>query len=76
MRSARESTWWKRLFTVLEVTVALIAILLSAVIYFSETDYSKPPIWKILLFVTITVGIVRLIRIAVTYVVEGGKHRD
>jgi hypothetical protein len=74
MRSVSESTWWKRLFTVLEVAVALIAILLSTVVYFAETDYNKPPIWGILLFVVVTVGTVRLVRIAVTYIVEGGKR--
>jgi hypothetical protein len=65
------STWWKRLFTVLEISVFAIS-LLPAVILLSSLSSSDSR-WPLLLLLIVPVGIVRAVRIAVVYVVEGTK---
>lgn len=73
MKSHSESTWWKRLFTVLEIAVALIGTSFFALVYFSESS-NRPPLYGFLIAL-VPAGVVRLVRIAVTYVVEGVESK-
>lgn len=109
-----ESTWWKRLFTVLEIAIAGITISISLLLCFTgkfdvpatvddlpkasekfdpdkflnapvspgpTPDLSsaavvttrKVPYGSLLLFILIPSAFMRLLRIGVTYVVEGKK---
>jgi hypothetical protein len=65
-----KSTWWKRLFTVLEITVAILAAVFDVLVYLSGIGLK---FWAMIALIIVAVGIVRLIRIGVTYVVEGRK---
>lgn len=64
-----KSTWWKRLFTVLEITVALLAVTLDAMEVWRFGNAPAP--WVLILIVAVPVGIIHLVRVGVTYVVEG-----
>lgn len=112
-----ESTWWKRLFTVIEIAVVALTISISLFLCFSDafnvtttrdaidefldsplpgaspTPHFEPdafakgdiehsvvyptqkriPYGKLLLFILIPSVSVRLVRIAVTYIIEGKK---
>jgi hypothetical protein len=74
MTSGTEGTWWKRLSTVLEVAAGVIGIGLFILIYISSPDSSKPPLYGFLIAL-IPAGLVRLVRIGVTYVIEGGPSK-
>jgi hypothetical protein len=70
-RRSAKTTWWKRLFTVLEITVLLISIVLAAVLY-----ANLPPsdsVWLLISLVVLPVLVVRSIRIGLIYIVEGTK---
>jgi len=65
------STWWKRLFTVLEIGALAISLLLAVILLSSLS--SSDSRWPLLILLIVPVAIVRAVRIAVVYVVEGTK---
>lgn len=65
------STWWKRLFTVLEITVFLTSLLLVIALVATLPSYDSR--WPLLILLIVPVVIVRSVRIAVIYIIEGCK---
>jgi hypothetical protein len=62
-----KSTWWKRLFSVVEIAFAILGLSAFAMVYFTESDVH---LYSVLVCL-IPAALVRLLRIATTYVVEG-----
>ena len=59
------STWWKRLFTVLEISVLLLSAILVAVVFREISPFTLS------LILIVPVLVVRFLRTAIVYVVEG-----
>lgn len=68
-RRSINTTWWKRLFTVLEIAIFLISLILAIALYATSPSYDSR--WPLLILVAVPVVVVRSVRVALIYIVEG-----
>lgn len=68
-RSTVSSSWWKRLFSVLEIGVFLVSLFLTIALYLSLTPTDSR--WPLFILLILPVIIVRSVRVALIYIVEG-----
>jgi hypothetical protein len=74
MKPHSDTTWWKRLFTVVEIASPF-AMLIWFLYLFSQANNKTLNLPLVLLFVFGPLVILHVIRLAVCYVVEGPKPR-